>query len=201
MTLLHIQVSPRAQDSASRNVSSYLVEKFKAKTPNAKIITRDLDANPLPHLSGTAVGAAFTPPEARTAEQKEAIKLSDTLVSELLSSDVLVISSPMWNFGMPSVLKAWIDHIVRAGVTFSFSPEGLKGLVTGKKAYIVISSGSVFSEGAFASYDQFVPSIKTALGFIGLTDVEILRVEGTNDPVKAQSAISQAKIKADALSV
>jgi FMN-dependent NADH-azoreductase len=201
MNVLHIQVSPNAQGSASRNVSNYLVNKFKEKNPATTIISRDLDQNPLPHLSGITVGASYTAAESRTPEQKEAIKLSDSLVKELLDSQVIVISSPMWNFGMPSVLKAWVDHIVRAGVTFSFGPDGLKGLVAGKKAYLVLSSGSVFSEGPFASYDQFVPSVKTALGFIGITDVEVVRVEGTNDPAKAAVAISAAKSKADALSV
>jgi FMN-dependent NADH-azoreductase len=195
MNVLNIEVSPRGSESASRHVSQYLIGKFK----DAKITTRDLDRNPLPHVNGLTAGAFFTPVEKHTPEQAEAIKGSDDAVQELLAADVVVISTPMWNFGMPSVLKAWIDHIVRPGKTFSFGPEGLKALVSGKKVYVVVSSGSVFSEGPFAAYDQISPSIKTALGFIGMTDVTLIRVEGTNNPATSSGAFAGAKAQVDKL--
>ncbi|MFZ4713147.1 MAG: FMN-dependent NADH-azoreductase [Bacteriovoracaceae bacterium] len=197
MNTLHIQVSPKGADSASRTVSNYLVNRLKELNKDVKINSRDLAINPLPHVDALTMSAYFTPPENHTAEQKNAIKLSNTLVDELLSNDTIVISTPMWNFSMPSVLKAWIDHVIRAGRTFSFTPEGPKGLLTGKKVYLVVSSGSVFSEGPFAAYDHIIPSLKTALWFVGITDVELIRVEGTNDPTKATEAVSKAKLKID----
>ena len=103
----------------------------------------------------------------------------------------------MWNFSVPSVLKAWFDHISRAGKTFSYTAEGLKPLVHGKKVYLVVSSGSIFSEGPYATYDLLVPWMKTALGFIGITDVEVIRVEGTNTTEAAANAISKAKARVD----
>lgn len=193
MKLLHIQASPNKERSNSRQISNYLVSQLKA-TETRNI---DLDANPLPHVTGTAIGAFFTPEENRTADQKEAIKLSDEKVAELLSSDVVVISTPMWNFGAPSVLKAWFDHISRAGKTFAYTAEGLKGLAGGRKVYVVVSSGSVFSEGPYKSYDQLSPWLLTTFGFLGITDVEIIRVEGTNTPEAAALAISKAKARVD----
>lgn len=133
MKLLNLEVSPNGENSSSRQVSRHLLKKFKKDFPGISITTRDLNAQPIPHLTGAGVGAAFTPPDARIPEQKEAIKYSDELVDELLASDVVVISTPLWNFGLPSVLKAWVDQIVRVGRTFTFSPEGFKGLVPQKK--------------------------------------------------------------------
>lgn len=195
MKLLHIQASPNVQSSLSREVSNYLVSKLKASS----VKNLDLAVNPLPHLSITAIGAFFVPDADKTAEQKEALKLSDTTVDEFLNSEVIVISTPMWNFGVPSSLKAWFDHISRAGKTFSYSPEGLKGLAGGRKVYLVVSSGSIFSEGPYAKMDLLIPWLTTALGFIGITDLEIIRVEGTNSPEAAQKAVAKAKAQVDTL--
>lgn len=193
MKLLHIQASPNKEKSVSREVSNYLVSKLH---PSENILI-DLDAHPLPHITGTEVGAFFTPEEQRSPEQQAAIRLSDEKVDELLTSDVVVISTPMWNFGIPSVLKAWFDHISRAGKTFKFGPDGLKGLAGGRKVYVVVSSGSVFSEGPYASMDILIPWFKTTLGFIGITDLQIIRVEGTNTPEAAATAVSKAKASVD----
>ncbi len=195
MKLLHIQSSPNTQTSLSREVSNYLVSKIKA----SNVTQLDLATNPLPHLSITTVGAFFTPENDRSSEQVEAIKLSDKAVDEFLNSDVIVISTPMWNFGVPSNLKAWFDHISRAGKTFSYSPEGLKGLAGGRKIYLVVSSGSVFSEGPYAKMDMLTPWFTTALGFLGITDLEVIRVEGTNSPEAAANAVTKAKAQVDTL--
>jgi FMN-dependent NADH-azoreductase len=199
MKLLNIEVSPNGENSCSRQVSRHLLEKFKKDIPGISITTRDLDAQPIPHLTGAVVGAAFTRPDARTPDQQEAIKFSDELVDELLAADAVVISTPMWNFGLPSVLKAWVDHIVRVGRTFGFSSEEFKGLVPRKKIYVVVSSGSVFSKGAYAVHDQFVPSIRSIFEFIGLTEVEIIRVEGTLNPATLADVISAAKANIDSM--
>lgn len=195
MKLLHIQSSPNLETSLSREVSNYLAGKINATS----VKHLDLYTNPLPHVSWTTVGSFFTPEDARTSEQKESIKLSDEKVNEFLDSDVIVISTPMWNFGAPSALKAWFDHISRAGKTFSYTPEGLKGLAGGRKVYLVISSGSIFSEGPYEKMDQLTPWFKTALGFIGINDVEVIRVEGTNSPEAAAKAVAKAKAQVDQL--
>ncbi len=201
MKILNIEVSPNAENSSSRKVAHYLLEKIKKDKQNVEVTTRDLNSKPVPHVTGDLVNAYFAEDGALTVEQINLLKLSNELVDEVLNADILIISAPMWNFGMPSVLKAWFDHVVRAGRTFSFDSEGLKGLVAGKKVYVVLSSGSIFSEGAFAAYDQFVPSIKTVLGFVGMTDVEIVRVEGTNDSKTADKAIEIVKSKIDQMAV
>lgn len=181
--VLVIESSPNGENSTSKKGTQHLLSKLKTVNNNQlEIRVRDLNLNPVPHLNGQTVSAMFTPAENRTAEQTKAIELSDTLVQELLWANEIVIGLPMWNFGVPSVVKAWIDHVSRAGLTFRFGPNGLEGLAAGRKVYLVVSSGSVFSEGPFSSYDQVVPYIKTFFGFIGITDVEVVRVEGTNDP-------------------
>lgn len=195
MKILTVDISPNGEQSASRNVASYLLNQLKKK--DSAIVTRDLARHPLPHLDGKTIQAFFTPLDARSPELKEAIKISDLLVDEVLAADAIIISTPMWNFGPPSVLKAWIDHIIRAGRTFSFTSEGLVALATGKKVFVVMSSGSVFSEGFFAPMDALTVSLKSALGFIGLTDVEFIRVEGTNTPETRDTAIQKAKAYVD----
>jgi FMN-dependent NADH-azoreductase len=190
--LLVIESSPRGEQSVSRKVTKDLVEKLKAKE-QFELVHRDLIKNPLPHVDGTMVQAYYTPVEAQDARLKAAVAPSNAAVDELLAADVIVIGLPMWNFGLPSVLKAWIDHIVRAGRTFSFEGGQLTGLVKNKEVYLVMASGSVFSNGPFASYDFVVPYMKAVLGFIGVTNVHVVRAEGLNDPAAAAGAIEKAK--------
>jgi FMN-dependent NADH-azoreductase len=190
MKILTIDVSPNGENSASRKVAAKLLEKIK--TSHSIVTSRDLNSNPLPHLDGATIGSFFTPEAARTPEQKKLVQLSDSLVDELLGTDTLIISTPMWNFGPPSVLKAWIDHISRVGRTFSYGPEGLKGLAGNKKVYVVISSGSIFSSGPLGAMDALIPSLRSAFGFIGIHDVQFIRVEGTNDPNHKVSAFEKA---------
>lgn len=198
-TILHIEVSPNKDQSASRKVGKVLVEGLQKKHSGSIIKNRDLNSETLPHISGEVIGAAYTPEDKRTSEQQRAIAQSDELVDELLGSDVIVIATPMWNFGVPSVLKAWIDHIVRVGRTFSFSEKGPDGLVKNKKVYVVVSSGSVFSEGDYKAFDFVAPYFKAVFGFLGTTDVEIIRVEGTNNPNTSANAIQKAITAVEAL--
>jgi len=193
MKLLHIQVSPDLAGSASRNASARLVEKLRAQHSDLEETVLDLAQHPLPHLDAFTIGAFFTRPEDRNDAQRAAIQTSENMVDQLFACDTLVISSPMWNLGLPSVLKAWFDHITRAGRTFAFTPEGSKvGLVSGKKVYSVVASGSVFAHGPFVQDDQFTPYIRVALEYIGITDVEFIRVDGTHDPVSRDTALPQA---------
>ncbi len=191
--LLIIESSPNGDNSISRKVSEGLVAKIKAVSSNqVEIRTRDLIVSPVPHLSGLSIQAFYTPLENRTPELNKAAELSDILTDELLWADEIVLSVPMWNFGVPSVVKAWIDHVSRAGKTFSFGDKGLVGLASGRKVHLVVASGSVFSEGPFAAYDQLVPYIKTFFAFIGITEVNVVRAEGVNDPANKENAISKA---------
>ncbi|MGK3128505.1 FMN-dependent NADH-azoreductase [Pantoea sp. C8B4] len=193
MKLLHIQVSPDLAGSASRHASARLVEKLRAQHSDLEETVLDLAQHPLPHLDAFTIGAFFTRPEDRNDAQRTAIQTSENMVDQLFACDTLVISSPMWNLGLPSVLKAWFDHITRAGRTFAFTPEGTKvGLVNGKKVYSVVASGSVFAHGPFVQDDQFTPYIRVALEYIGITDVEFIRVDGTHDPVSRDTALPQA---------
>ncbi len=193
MKLLHIQVSPDLAGSASRIASARLVEKLRAQHGDLEETIVDLAQHPLPHLDAFTIGAFFTRPEERNDEERAAIATSEKLVDQLFACDTLVISSPMWNLGLPSVLKAWFDHITRAGRTFAFTAEGTKvGLVNGKKVYSVVASGSVFAHGPFVQDDQFTPYIRVALAYIGITDVNFIRVDGTHDPISRDTALPHA---------
>ena len=171
-TLLAIQVSPRGGYSTSRKLTSDFIEKWKAQHPSGTVVPRDLATTHLPFVDLPWIGGAFTPPEQHAPEVKAAIKVSDDLVSELKAADHIVIGTPLYNFNVPAILKAYIDHIVRLGVTFTMNYEGL---VQGKKATIILTSGSDFSPGTpYASFNQAEPYLRQILGFIGITDVNVI---------------------------
>ncbi|MBO9409089.1 NAD(P)H-dependent oxidoreductase [Shimia sp. R9_1] len=177
-TVLHIDSSARFADSASRQASAKLVADLNAD----KVIRRDLAQTDLPFLDEAFTQATFTPPEARTEAQNAALATSDALVAELQEADTLVIGVAIYNFSIPAKLKAWIDQIARAGVTFAYTEEGPKGLLEGKKAIITFASGGteIGSDIDFAShYLRFV------LGFVGITDVTILNKDGEKVAPKA----------------
>jgi FMN-dependent NADH-azoreductase len=190
--VLLIETSPRGNESLSRKAGRLLLEQLKKKS-SIELIERDLSKEPLPHVDALTISAFFTPPPQLTNEQKTALRLSDRLTEEVLSADAIIIATPMWNFGVPSSLKAWIDHIVRAGKTFQFGPNGLEGLLKGKKVYVIVSSGSVYTSGAFQAYDVLTPYFKTVFGFMGVLDLELVRVEGTNSPETSIIAFENAK--------
>jgi FMN-dependent NADH-azoreductase len=176
--VLYINSSVRSSGSLSRQLSAEFIAKWQANHPADKIVERDLAANPVPHLTEEMLGAFFTAPEQRTAAQAQTVKLSDELVDEVLAADVIVIGAPMYNFSVPSGLKAYIDHIARAGRTFKYTDKGPVGLVEGKKVYVFTASGGVYSEGPAAGYDFLVTYLKAVLGFLGLTDISFIRAEG-----------------------
>lgn len=202
MNLLHVKVSPNMNGSSSREVSDYLVGRLKMKYPSIEEKILDLSQDPLPHLDGLVIKAFLTKPEERTEQQKKAVQLSDRMVDMLLDSDLIVISSPVWNLGLPSVLKAWFDHITRAGRTFKFTEAGQKiGLVSDKTVYIVMSSGGVFSHGPFAGHDQFSPYVSLAFQYIGITDLNFVRIDGTEDLLTREFAVSNAISVVDKLTI
>lgn len=192
-SILLVTSSPRGAASHSTRIATELANKLKAKTPFSKVVTRDLNSNPLPHIDADFSSGIYTPVESRTERQHSVVGVSDAIVDELVAADAIVIATGMINFNISSTLKAWVDHIARAGKTFSYGEEGPKGLVIGKKVYIVIASGGVYSSGPAAAFDHAVPYLKTALGFLGMTDVEIVRIEGVAMGPEAEAkAISSA---------
>jgi FMN-dependent NADH-azoreductase len=177
-TILFVNSSPRGAESYSQQVARSVVDDLVSQYSGAAVVTRDLAVNPPPHLGRAFVGGVAVAPDQRTAEQAEALAVSDELIDEVSTADVVVLAAPMHNFGLPSTLKAWIDHVVRGGRTFQYSSSGPKGLLTGKRAVLVLASGGVFSDGPYKPFDFQEPYLRAVLGFIGITDVEVVRVEG-----------------------
>ncbi len=188
-SILIVESSPRGSASASRQLTAKLVERLRLLYPEARIVERDLANEPLPHLDERTVRAIFTKDHAEAESLQDALHLSDQLTEEVLASDLLVIASPMWNFGLPSSLKAWVDHIVRPRKTFHYTAGGAEGLARGKKAILVLASGGVFTEGPWKSWDTEEPYLRLILSFIGITDVQTVRAQGMNIPGLSDQAI------------
>ena len=199
--ILLIEVSPRETGSASRAVADVLAARLLARYPSARLIRRDLVAEPLPHLDGTTLRAITARDPIEAASLKAAARQSDILTDELLASDLLIIATPMWNFGIPSALKAWIDLVVRPGRTFQYADGGVLGLAKDKKAILVLASGGVFTGGPWQPWDFVEPYLRRILGFIGIPDVQTVRVEGMNIPELAISAVPKAKDAVEALAL
>lgn len=182
-TVLHIDASARHEGSVSRDLSASAVSQLAADT----VVYRDLAAA-LPQIDETWVNANFTPAEQRDSVQRDTLALSDQLVNELRQADTIVIGTPVYNFSVPTSLKAWIDQVARAGETFRYTAEGPQGLLTGKRAVIVIATGgtAVGSEIDFAS-----GYLRHMLGFMGVTDVQIIAADRM--AVDAEAAQKSAK--------
>src|ERR1700734_475058 len=179
-TLLHIDSSPLYGRSVSRQLTGAFVTQWKSSQPNGTVVDRDLNATPIPPVTAEWVGAAYTPEEARTPQQKEVLALSDTLVAELQQADEYVFGVPMHNFGVPSVLKLWIDQISRVGKTFSYADGTPKGLLTGKKATFIIATGGVYdAQTQMASFNFVEPYLRSVFGFLGVTDATFITAGGT----------------------
>jgi len=190
--ILNIISSPRGAASNSIKLANAIVDKLREKDPAAAVETKDLTSSPFPHLEEAHLNAFFTPIEHHTEANKEAIRHSDEAIKEIMNADILVIGAPMYNFGIPSVLKAWFDHVGRAGITFKYTANGPEGLVTGKKAYIAVTTGGIYSSGDAMAADFVTPYIKTFLGFIGITDVTVVRAEGFAIPGVQETALEKA---------
>lgn len=193
-SILLVTSSPRGAASHSTAVAKEFANKLQRATPGSQIVTRDLASHPLPHIDAEYTAGIYTPVDARTLEQQRAVAISDKAVDELFSADSIVISTGFINFSISSTLKSWIDHIARAGKTFSYGEDGPKGLVTGKKVYLVVASGGVYSEGPASGMDYATPYLKSVLGFLGMTDVDVVRIEGVGmGPEAAAKAIATAE--------
>ena len=193
MIVLHIDSSPRGADSVSRDLTRQIIDRLKAVEPNLEIVHYDLGERPLPHLSSDAIGA-LRRAELATAEQREVSDHSDRMIAELQRADLIVIGSPMHNFGITSQLKAWFDNVIRAGRTFRYSDQGPEGLLKGKRAIVVETRGGSYSAGPAAAFDHQEAHLKTLLGFIGVSDVQFIRAEGLDKgPESRANGIAQAR--------
>ena len=172
-TILQIDASARRQGSVTRDLTARIV----AEHPAARVITRDLADGPVPQITEDWVAANFTPADSRTGAQRQALALSDALVAELKAADTLVIGLPVYNFALPAALKAWIDQVARAGLTFNYTAEGPQGLLKGKRAIVAMASGGT---GAGSPIDFATPYIRHILSFLGITDVTVIAADGMN---------------------
>lgn len=187
MTILHIDSSARREGSVTRALTAEVAERL-----GGRVIRRDL-ATPLPQIDEAWVTANFTPADARNPAQRQTLALSDDLVAELKDADTIIIGVPLYNFGIPASLKAWIDLVARAGVTFRYTDAGPQGLLEGKRVVLVLASGGVpiGSEADFAS-----GHLRQVLSFLGLTDVEIIAADRTAIDSEAAVATAQAQVAA-----
>jgi FMN-dependent NADH-azoreductase len=181
LTLLDVNSSPFGEASVSRHLTHEFVDAWKLAHPDGKVIQRDLTATVVPPVSAAWIGAAYSPDVARTPEQRGLLALSDTLIAELQSADEYVFGVPMHNFSVPSVLKLWIDQVARVNKTFSYATGTPVGLLKGKKATVIVSSGGVYDKGtAMASFNFVEPYLRTVLGFLGVADTIFLTAGGAS---------------------
>lgn len=193
-TLLHITVSPRGDYSISRRLSNAAVQEWKKENPGGRVIERDLAKTPLTFVDVDWIAGVSSPLERQNENHKKAIALSDDLVSELLAADEIILATPMYNFSVPAALKAWIDHVVRAGKTFRYTAAGApEGLLADKKKKVlaIIASGGSYVEGSgLNALDHEVPYLRFIFAYMGITDVSFVQAGGTG-------AVAQGRISAE----
>jgi FMN-dependent NADH-azoreductase len=191
--VLIIDSAATGDKSVSRKLTDEFAEQLRRVEPSVQIVRRDVGHAPIPHLTEDTV-AAIRGAEPDSDAARAALGLADTLVRELKEADLIVIGAPMYNFGIPSTLKAWFDHVLRAGITFRYTAEGKpEGLVTGKKAVVVESRAGFYSEGPAAGMDGQEPHLRTLLSFMGITDVRFVRAEKLAfGPEAASAALAEA---------
>lgn len=191
--VLIIESSARQQDSVSRQLTQQFISQWQAAHPADQITVRDLAINPVPHLDSTLLGGWMKPAEQRNEIEQLALERSNQLTDELVAADVLVLAAPMYNFAIPSTLKAWFDHVLRAGVTFKYGETGPQGLLIGRRAYVLTARGGIY---AGSSLDHQEPYLRQVLGFVGIHDVTFIHAEGLNMGGDfLEKGLNQAKAK------
>jgi FMN-dependent NADH-azoreductase len=187
--LLFVKSSLFGQDGKSTQIASEFVEALRRVRPGITVVERNLDADSIPHLSGATMAALMTPSEKRTKDQDQAVAFADSLIEEVESADTLVLAVPMYNFSVPSTFKAWIDHITRAGRTFRYGAAGPEGLLKGKKVFLIVSRGGVYTGDSPAKPLDFQePYLRSMLGFLGLDDLTFIHVEGLQVSLESAAA-------------
>ena len=197
MKILQINASARSAGANSTRLADAVSKRLQAAHPGAVVELRDLAVQPHPVLDEAALGALFTPAEQRSPEQAARVALDDALIAQVQSADAIVLGVPMYNFGVPVQLKAWIDAIARAGVTFRYTENGAEGLIQGKKVYVALARGGLYRD---TPADSQVPYLKSVLGFLGMTDVEFIYAEGlAMGPDAATKAFVEAQAQIDTI--
>src|SRR5580658_7603797 len=195
-TLLLVTSSLFDADSKSGQIAGEFVAAWRQTHPGTVVVERKLTPASMPHLSLGALGALMTPAAQRSAEQTASVAFADALIDELEAADIIVLAAPMYNFSIPSTLKAWIDHVARAGRTFRYTAAGPEGLLKGKKVFVVTARGGLYAgDGPHRAYDFQEPYLRAVLGFLGLDDVTFLHLEGLN--ISAEAA-AQGLVRARA---
>src|SRR3954471_9666965 len=196
-TLLQIRSSIFADNGQSTQLANRFIEKWRAANPASRVIVRDLAAQPIPHLDAARFGAFLAKPAERTPEQSAVAQHSDALIDELRSADVVVLGLPMYNFGIPSTLKAYFDHIARVGVTFRYTDKGPVGLLTGKQVYVFAARGGLY---AGTPKDTQTGYVRDFLSFLGMSDIRFVYAEGLAiSPASKEEALAHAHVAIERL--
>ena len=195
-TLLRIDASSRTKDSQSRELADLFVNHWLETHPGGEVRVRDLVLDPVPHISNDTIAGFYTPRAEHDDNLRLATARSDALIREIMEADAVLIDTPMYNFSMPSALKAWIDQVARIGETFSFSPEsGFEGLIKNTAFYVITASGAVFSSDAMQPMDFLTPYLRALLGFLGITQLQFFTLEGTTVDPDAYERSKQAAVR------
>jgi len=196
-TLLQLNTSLFSAGGESSRLADQFVAAWRAAHPGARVLVRDLARDPVPHLDGERFQAFLTDPAARTPQQQAIVAYSDALIDEIRQAQVIVLGLPMYNFGIPSTLKSYFDHIARAGITFRYTERGPEGLLTGKKAYVFATRGGRYVGTPLDSQTDYV---RTFLGFLGITDVEFVYAEGLSmGESSKEAALAEARRRLEQL--
>ena len=197
MNVLQIDSSIFSGNGQSSALADQFVTRLQAQNPGARLTVRDLAADPVPHLDAARFGAFLAKPEERTPAQQAVVEYSDALIDELRRADVVVLGLPMYNFGVPSTLKAYFDHLGRVGVTFKYTEKGPVGLLTGKKVYVFAARGGIY---AGTPNDSQTPYIRAFLSFLGMSDIEFVYAEGLAiSEASKQQGLARARLELDRL--
>jgi FMN-dependent NADH-azoreductase len=195
--LLLVTSSLFGDNSKSAQIAREFVDAWRGAHPGTGVVERSLTADTIPHLSLDALGALMTPTDQRSPAQVASVAFADRLIAEIEAADTVVLAVPMYNFSVPSTLKAWIDHVARAGRTFRYTANGPEGLLKGKRVFVVTGRGGVYSDDAPGKVMDFQePYLRGMLGFLGLTDVTFIHVEGLNLGAEAaEQGLQQARAR------
>ena len=192
--LLFVASSLFGDGSQSRLIANEFIDRWRQSHPRTTVVKRELTADSMPHLSPAAFAASMIAADKRSAAERQAVALADALIEEVEAADIIVIAAPMYNFSIPSTLKAWIDHITRGGRTFRYGAAGAEGLLKGRKVFVVTGRGGIYSDGPAKGMDFQEPYLRAMLGFLGLDDVAFIHAEGLKiSPEAAASGIERAR--------
>jgi FMN-dependent NADH-azoreductase len=202
MQILHINAGLFGDKSVSTQLSGQVVARLTQANKEATVVARDVTQDPVAHLNAEILMAASVAEDERSEVQQRELAVTETLLEELFAADVVVIGAPMYNFGIPSQLKAWVDRIAQSGRTFKYTENGPQGLLTGKRAYIASARGGFYSTDDMAAMDHQESYLKTLLGFVGINDVTIVRAEGVNiSDSQREESLQSAADSIEALTV